>query len=129
MRTLAVLQEQGPLNGAGIARSIGTTNNYLPQVLKPLVDKGYIDSHPGPGGGYRLVADLSQLTVRQVLEVMEGQEDDHHCVLRGAACHGPDHCVMHAAWITAREVFLDELGRASVESALPGFLAHGMVDA
>lgn len=124
MRTLAVLDEHGTLNGASIAEAIGSTINYLPQVLKPLVEVGFIDSTPGPGGGYRLAVDLSQATVRQVLEAVEGEDDDHHCVLRGAACHGPDHCVMHSAWISARKVFLEELDHASVESALPGFLAH-----
>lgn len=124
MRTLAVLDERGFLNGAAIAESIGTTINYLPQVLKPLIDEGFIDSTPGPGGGYRLVVDLDHVNVRQVFEVMEGEDDDHHCVLRGAECHGPDHCVMHSAWIAARKVFLNELSQSSVESALPGFLAH-----
>jgi len=126
MRTLAVLADQGSLSGAAIAESVGTTTNYLPQVLKPLIDEGFIASTSGPGGGYRLVVDLKSVTVREVLEVMEGENDDHHCVLRGAVCHGPDHCVMHSAWIAAREVFLEELGKTSVESALPGFLAHAV---
>lgn len=131
MRTLAVLEEQGPLNGTAIADEIGTTINYLPQVLRSLVEEGFIASTPGPGGGYRLDVDLNRITVRQVVEVMEVDDDDHHCVLRGAACHGPDHCVVHAAWIEARSVFLDTLGQVSVESALPGFLAHasGLDDA
>ena len=124
MRTLAVLNDVDSATGHEIAESIETTINYLPQVLKPLVQDGIIESHPGPGGGYRLNAELAELNVRQILEAVEGEFDDHHCVLRGAACHGPDHCVMHSAWITARTAFLEELERNTVEAAMPGFIAH-----
>lgn len=124
VRTLAVLDQSEFLSGAAIADAIGTTVSYLPQVLKPLVTEGFIDSTPGPGGGYRLRVDLTEVSIRKVVEAVEGEDDDHHCVLRGAMCHGPEHCALHEAWIKARAVFLEELDTTTVASTLSGFLAH-----
>lgn len=117
-RALAHLDSQGQSRGSEIAESVGTTINFLPQLLKPLVVAGWVSSTPGPGGGYRLSCDLSRLTVLQVIEVMEGETDQTRCVLSDAPCPAPEPCAMHDSWMRARGALLAELDATPVATAM-----------
>ena len=57
LRALGLLEERGDtMRAADMAPELGTTSQYLPQVLRPMVQAGWIDSEPGPTGGYRVAA-------------------------------------------------------------------------
>jgi Rrf2 family protein len=114
LKALACLNSQGGTSGSEMAKTIGTTSNYLPQVLKPLVIEGWICSTPGRGGGYRLCADLEQVSILDVIEAMEGETNQSQCVLRGAPCPAPEPCALHDSWVRARGALLEELGSTSV---------------
>ncbi len=114
LKALAHLATNGDSSGTEMAESIGTTTNYLPQVLKPLVMEGWICSTPGRGGGYRLCVDLEDVSILNVIEAMEGETDVGQCVLRGAPCPAPEPCALHDSWVRARGALLEELGSTSV---------------
>ena len=118
LKALARLDPDDDLSGADLASAIGTTVNYLPQVLRPLVVSELVCSTPGPGGGYRLSVDLEGLSVLEVIEAVEGGLDQTTCVLRGAPCPATDHCALHDSWQRARGALLTELGATSVASTL-----------
>lgn len=54
-----------------IAQDKGIPERFLLKVLKPLVDRGVLESIKGPRGGYRLARPASEITV---LEIIEGSE-------------------------------------------------------
>lgn len=107
------------VRGRELAPTLRTTTQYLPQVLRPLVRAGWIDSTPGPTGGYQLVVDPSEVSLLGLIEVMEGPTTPAPCVLRGGPCGGEDHCAMHEPWQDAREALLAELATTPVVDA-PG---------
>lgn len=118
---LAVLRALGEAQGervagAALADRVGTTTSYLPQVMAPLIQAGWVTSGRGPGGGYQLNASASDLRLLEVIEATEGPASDGRCVLRDAPCPGDDPCQIHAVWSEARRVLL--AGFASV-SATP----------
>lgn len=101
--------------GKGLAEKLGITTHYLPQVLSPLVKAGWVSSTPGPRGGYRLLAPLDEISVLDVIEVIEGRIEDQGCVQRGIPCPENDLCALHAPWQKARDAMLEELASATVE--------------
>ena len=101
--------------GKWLAEKLGITTHYLPQVISPLVKAGWIASTPGPRGGYRLLVDLNDVSVLDVIETIEGRIEDQGCVQRGIPCPENDLCALHAPWQTARDAMLEELANASVE--------------
>ncbi|MDJ0792312.1 MAG: Rrf2 family transcriptional regulator [Acidimicrobiia bacterium] len=101
--------------GKGLAEKLGITTHYLPQVISPLVKAGWISSTPGPRGGYRLLVDLDDVSVLDVIEVIEGRIEDQGCVQRGIPCPEYDLCALHAPWMKARDAMLEELAAATVE--------------
>lgn len=118
LRALTHLNSGDAAPGADLAEAIGTTVNYLPQVLRPLVMAGLIGSTPGPGGGYRLCVDLEDVSVLDVIEAVEGGLDQTTCVLRGAPCPAVEPCALHDSWQRARGALLTELGSTSVATTL-----------
>lgn len=106
----------GHQSKAEVAAAIGTSPQYLPHVMRPLVRAGWVASARGPGGGYRLRADLGAVTLRQLVEAVEGPTEDGRCVLREAPCPRDEQCAIHVPWQRARAALLHELERTPLRS-------------
>lgn len=100
------------ISGADLAGRVGTTTSYLPQVVSPLIQEGWVTSGRGPGGGYRLDESAGGLRLLEVIEATEGPANHGRCALRDGPCPGDEPCQIHAVWNEARRVLLD--GFASV---------------
>lgn len=112
--TLAAADQR--LKGAQVAQRIGATRGFVPQVLAPLVQHGWIRSDPGPTGGYALAADLDDVSVLDVIEAIEGPTITGRCALVGGPCSDETACALHVPWSRARGQLLAELSAASVAS-------------
>ena len=63
---------QGPLQSSEIALRRHIPEQYLDQLLTTLRKAGFIRSLRGPAGGHELVRDPVQISVRDVIESLEG---------------------------------------------------------
>ncbi len=112
LRAVLLLADEAsdvPTKGAFLASKLGTTAAYIPEVMRPLVEAGWVKSAPGPLGGYVLVANPQSITLLMLIEAAEGPTRDDRCGLRGTPCPAEEVCAMHDAWSTAREALLFEL--------------------
>lgn len=105
----ALAQTDHALSGGELADQVGTTISYLPQVMAPLVRSGWVASNRGPGGGYRLTAEISDVSVRDVIDATQGSIVTGRCVMRDAPCPGSDECPVHQVWTEARAVLIEGL--------------------
>lgn len=123
VRALALLAESSEnVKSAALAEQLGTTALFVPQVLGPLVRAGWVRSDPGPTGGYRCLVSLTDLSVLQVIEAVEGATDLGRCVVADRPCASGDVCVLHVAWTQARSELV------SVLQALPMSSVGGLVE-
>ena len=104
----------GLLSGAALAEAMQTSTHRVPQVMAPLIDRDWVESVSGPNGGYRLIVDLEQISLLNVIEAMEGKVRADRCVLRGAPCPSLEPCALHVPWSRAREALMSELATAPV---------------
>ena len=95
--------------GPDLAEALKTTRQYLPQILNPLVKARWVRSTPGPHGGYELLVMLEEISLLQLIEVMEGPTINDLCVLNGEDCPRDEACALHGAWQYAREALMKEL--------------------
>ncbi len=112
--------EGGRCKATALAEAIDATVQFVPQVMGPLVRRGWVDSGPGPTGGYRLVVDPNDISLLDLIEAIEGPTEVDRCVLDGATCSGADPCALHDAWVEARNALLERLAATPV-----GTLAKG----
>jgi len=115
MRALCAAGDR--LAGTALAQTLETSDYYLPQIMAPLVHRGWVTSTPGPNGGYELVANVGSISVLELIEAMEGPTDTEAGLLSREA-YGSDHpCALHEAWSKAREDLLHQLDSTSLADA------------
>ncbi|GBD24413.1 HTH-type transcriptional regulator CymR [bacterium HR29] len=69
---LAAHYGQGPLQSSEIALRRHIPEQYLDQLLAALRKAGFVRSIRGPGGGHELVRPPESITVKDVIEALEG---------------------------------------------------------
>jgi Rrf2 family protein len=120
-RALVELAERGTkTKAADLAEKIGASAGFLAQAMTPLVTRGWVRSEPGPSGGYVAAADLSEVSVLDVIEAVEGPTDTAQCVLEDRACSGGGPCALHQPWSRARSQLLRELDATPLSSLAAG---------
>jgi len=86
-----------------IAERQGLSENYLEQIIAPLKKACIVHSVRGASGGYFLAKPAAELTVGEVLRILEGPLAPVDCVVDGTAACGDSDCtlcVMKPAWHT-----------------------------
>jgi Rrf2 family protein len=115
VQALVRLGRSGERHKAGsLAEALDTTAGFIPQVLGPLVERGWVRSEPGPRGGYMAAVDLEKVTVLEVVEAVDGPTDVGRCVVEGRPCRADRPCSLHGAWSRARQALLAELGTTTL---------------
>ena len=104
------------LKASELAELLDATPAFMAQVMVPLVRQGWVDSAPGPTGGYRPTVDLARISVLDVIEAVEGPTDTGRCVVADGRCGGERYCALHEAWTRARTVLAQHLADTPVAS-------------
>jgi Rrf2 family protein len=111
------------IDGAGervkadaLAAELDTTAGFVPQVVGPLVKRGWVRSDPGPRGGYAAAVSLDAVSVLDVIEAVDGPTDAGRCVVADGPCGRAPHCALHTAWVRARDELVSHLGAQSMAS-------------
>jgi Rrf2 family protein len=115
MQELCVKNER--VAGPALAEALSTTRQYLPQIMNPLVKARWVRSTPGPHGGYELLKTLENISLLELIEVMEGPTLNNVCVLNGSPCPQDEECALHGAWQQTRETLMRELDTLSLADA------------
>ncbi len=93
-----------------ITEAMDLPRNFLSQILASLVRNDLLVSTAGPAGGYTLARPPAEITLLQVIEVMEGPVALDTCALRGGTCDWSNLCPLHETWSEAKAGFANRLG-------------------
>ena len=79
-----------------LSRTLEAPESYLSKVLQQLHKAGYLAAHLGSKGGYRLAKRVEKTTMRDVLQVMQGETLMQECLLDDYNCDRFKRCaVLH----------------------------------
>lgn len=102
MYELALHYGSGPISLKTIAASQDISEHYLEQLISTLRNAGFVTSTRGAQGGYILAKDPAQITVGDVIKVMEGPIALVDCLLADAEenpyCKKAGACVTRGVW-------------------------------
>jgi Rrf2 family iron-sulfur cluster assembly transcriptional regulator len=113
---LAIDQASDRVKSDALAATLETTAGFVPQVVGPLVKRGWVRSDPGPRGGYSATVDLERVSVLEVIEAVDGPTDLGRCVVADGPCGRAPHCALHSAWARARDELTAHLAQQSMAS-------------
>lgn len=77
-----------------ISQELQLPYSFLTKVLQALTRKKLLESHRGPKGGVRLAHPPDQITLKEVIQALEGARFFDSCVLGLSGCEGPKACLM-----------------------------------
>jgi len=89
-----------PLSRKIISKNQDISEHFLEQIFIPLQKKGIVKSVRGPGGGFLLNKDKSEITVWDIYSVVEENENFYNkCALkRNAVCKYSKNCNIKNIW-------------------------------
>ncbi|MDD4508697.1 MAG: Rrf2 family transcriptional regulator [Eubacteriaceae bacterium] len=105
MYELAKRYGEGPVSIKEIAESQTFSDAYLEQLFASLKKAGLIRSLRGAHGGYQLSREPSQISIRQIIDALEGPIEFSACVggPEGYICKKSDACVTRELWKEIQE--------------------------
>ena len=114
MFDLAMHEGEGAIALKSIAQREGISEKYLEHLFASLKKAGLINSVRGAQGGYRLARPPEEITLGDIIRVLEGPVAPTDCVVdegRGV-CSRASQCVMRQIWSRIRDevnAILDEI--------------------
>lgn len=118
MLDLALHSDQGPVSLADISVRQGISLSYLEQLFARLRQFKLVKSVRGPGGGYQLMGNTSEISVAQVVDAVSESLDATRCEGKGN-CHEGEVCLTHHLWENLSEQihrFLSDITLADLVS-------------
>ena len=88
--------------------------NFLPQIMALLTAKGWVEGVRGPGGGVLLQADPKAITIRDVVELIEGPIAIVKCMTEENGCPRGGLCPVRPVWQRAQGAFVGVLENVSI---------------
>lgn len=101
---LSLRHGTGVVPTAEIARRQAIPQRFLEVILNELKPTGLVDSRRGTQGGYLLAQNPKQITVGQVIRLIDGALDPVNCAGSGQAgcCPLKENCSLMELWTEAK---------------------------
>lgn len=124
MYDLAMNSGKGPISLKSVAIRQGISEHYLEQLMGQLRRAGLVKSTRGAQGGYLLIKEPSEITVGDIIRVMEGPIAPVDCLLSAGTadndyCSKAGNCVTRSVWQKVGE---------SIESVLDSISLNDLCD-
>lgn len=95
---LVINQDRSPISLSEISKEQCIPKNFLYKVMQTLIQRGFVISHMGSSGGYALARDPKEITLREVVEAVEGPIYLNRCIMRPGMCPRDNYCSVHSVW-------------------------------
>ncbi len=106
MLSLALHYEQGTLSLKAIAKEQDISEKYLEQIVNPLTKCGLVQSYRGAQGGYLLTRPPKEITIGEILRILEGSLSPVDCV-DNPTCPNSDSCASLSIWKKMKDALDD----------------------
>ena len=109
MLDIARHYREGPLQLGDIAKRQEVSVKYLEQIIIPLKKARYIESVRGRKGGHILSRPPEEITVGEIVALLEESSSLVKCAQDTAVCERSDCCPTRLLWKEAYEAMFDRL--------------------
>jgi len=118
MADLGLYFEQSPILLKDIAARQDISEKYLWQLIPPLKSAGLIISVRGAHGGYKLAKSPSQITLKDIVLVLEKPICFAECVNAPSLCGRSGNCIFREIWGEITQNMLSTLESFTLEKII-----------
>lgn len=94
---------------AEIAEKQSIPQSFLAKVMQALTRAGVVRAHRGKTGGFSLMDRAEDVTIRRIIEAVEGPIILNRCLTREGECDRDVFCGAHPVWREAQEALVKVL--------------------
>ena len=98
-----------------IAAATEVPQTFLAKIFQSFAKLGLVSSSRGTGGGFLLARPASAITLREVVEAVEGPIIPNRCLL-GNPCDRGGICKVHSVWQEVQAEVVHTLDRFTIET-------------
>ena len=127
MIDLGLREHSGPVALAAISARQQISLSYLEQLFGKLRRHELVESTRGPGGGYSLGRQASEITVADIIVAVDEPIDATGCAGK-ENCMGDDsgRCMTHDLWSSLNTKMIEYLGSISLRKLVDDQIARGV---
>ncbi len=92
-----------------ISEAQDVPKSYLSKIMQHLTRAGLVKSRRGARGGFALARPAQAITLRQVIEAIEGNIYLNVCLIRKGECKRDEMCPVHVVWKEAQRKLFEVL--------------------
>jgi len=81
-----ISRSRTPLNVNEISEAMACSSHHVAKVMQMMTKLGFIASKRGVNGGFVVCKDLSQISLMDVYEAVEGKLDESTCIAPSKTC-------------------------------------------
>ncbi|MBW2565914.1 MAG: Rrf2 family transcriptional regulator [Deltaproteobacteria bacterium] len=118
MLDMAQHYDAGPVQIGDIARRQDISVKYLEQLVIPLKKADYVKSVRGPKGGYMLAKHPKEITVGEIVTVLEGGVNLSDCIENPDICEKSTDCLTRGLWEEATKAVYDTLNSVTLSEMI-----------
>jgi len=109
MAFIAKQQKGQPVSVAEISKNIDVSVKYLEQLLIALRKNGFVKSVRGARGGFLLTKNPEEITIGDIVHVLEARTDLVPCLANSTVCLKSKDCQARKIWQKVSTAMFDEL--------------------
>ena len=118
MLDLAQRYDQGPVQMGEISRRENISVKYLEQLIIPLKKAHFIKSVRGPKGGHMLAKPPEEITVGDIVRILEGGITLSSCIEDPDVCDRTTKCLVRGVWEETTKVMYDKLNSVTLSKMI-----------
>jgi Rrf2 family protein len=120
MLDMAQHYQDGPIHLSQVATRQGLSVKYLEQIIIPLKKADYIRSVRGPKGGHTLARAPEEITVGEIVALLEEGTSLVECSHNAKACERSQTCLTRWLWNEAGRAMFDKLYSITLADVMNG---------
>jgi Rrf2 family protein len=103
-----------PMQLNSIAKGLRVSESYLSKIFQTLAKSSLVSSFRGAKGGFVLVKEAEDITLREVIEMIDGPVIQAKCCLGRPNCNERDKCNVYRMFYDLQRTIYDSLENISV---------------
>ena len=120
MLSMLVKDEDNLLSVRTAAEQVGVPYSFARSIQHGLVQAGIVESLRGVHGGMRLKIDPADITIRQVVEAVQGPLVMNDCTVDESSCSRSNTCCYHPIWVGTQALVYSYLDSVTLDDVVNG---------
>jgi len=109
-----------------ISGELDISFHFLTKILQKLTRNNILISYRGPHGGIKLARNADQITIMDIVTVIDGIKIFTNCILGLPDCNDAHPCPLHESWVRHRKEIALEFKRLTIKTLVEQTARYGL---